>query len=96
MRLFALLLLALAATLPAHAQGGFPGGPPPFPLLQALDKDHDGTLSAKEIAGAAAALKTLDKNRDGKLTRDEMLPPPPPGGFGGPRPAPPAKTKARR
>ena len=57
--------------------GGF-GGPPrgmsPFPVFQALDADHDGTISAKEIAGTSAAQKKWDKNRDGKLSRAE--PPP--------------------
>lgn len=44
------------------------------PVLAALDADHDGEISAKEIENAAAALKTLDKNGDGKLTVDEILP----------------------
>ena len=32
-------------------------------------------------------LRTLDKNKDGKLTRDELLPAPREGGPGGPSPA---------
>jgi Ca2+-binding EF-hand superfamily protein len=52
------------------------------PLLAALDTDKDGTLSASEIANATAALKTLDKNGDGVLTRDEYMGMPR-GGFGG-------------
>ncbi len=44
------------------------------PLVAALDADKDGTISADEMEGAGAALKTLDKNDDGKLTRDEMGP----------------------
>ena len=44
------------------------------PLVAAIDTDHDGVLSAKEIGNAAAALKTLDKNGDGKLTADEVRP----------------------
>lgn len=55
--------------------GGFRGGPGGPPLLVALDTDKDGELSAEEISNAATALKTLDKNNDGKLTRDEMRPP---------------------
>jgi EF hand domain-containing protein len=58
-----------------------PGGPgrdgfrPPMsPLEQALDADHDGIISAEEIANASAALKKLDKNGDGKLTPDEFRP----------------------
>jgi Ca2+-binding EF-hand superfamily protein len=55
----------------------------------ALDANGDGELSASEIDNAASALRTLDKNKDGKLTRDEMLPAfreGGPGGPGGPNP----------
>src|ERR1017187_9790412 len=48
--------------------------PPPSPLMQALDVNHDGVIDADEIANAPAALKTLDKNGDGKLTPDELCP----------------------
>jgi Ca2+-binding EF-hand superfamily protein len=44
------------------------------PLMQALDTDRDGELSAAEIAAAATALKTLDKNGDGKLAAEELRP----------------------
>ena len=37
-------------------------------------RDHDGEISASEIRGAPAALLTLDKNGDGELTEDELLP----------------------
>jgi hypothetical protein len=68
--------------------------PPPMPLIGALDANHDGVISADEIANAPAALKTLDKNGDGQLTRDEFMPPPPPrhppqGDAGGPPDGPP-------
>ena len=46
------------------------------PVLAALDADHDGEISESEIQNAAAALKTLDTNGDGKLTQDELLPDP--------------------
>jgi Ca2+-binding EF-hand superfamily protein len=49
----------------------------------ALDADGDGEISASEIDGAVAALKKLDKNSDGKLTMDELMPEGMPG-FGGP------------
>ena len=42
------------------------------PLLNALDSDHDGTISAAEIAAASQSLLTLDKNGDGEITADEM------------------------
>ncbi len=55
--------------------GPGPGfGLPPFPLLLALDADEDGDISATEIENAAAALKKLDKNNDGKLSADELRP----------------------
>jgi hypothetical protein len=46
------------------------------PVLAALDADHDGEISASEIKHAPAALLTLDKNGDGQLTEDELLPGP--------------------
>ena len=36
-------------------------------------------IDAEEIANASKALKTLDKNGDGKLTQDELRPPRPEG-----------------
>ncbi len=44
------------------------------PVLAALDADHDGEISAWEIDHAAAALKKLDRNQDGYLTADELVP----------------------
>ena len=67
----------------AARQGG-PGGPmqgPPVdPLTQALDADRDGTISKEEIGNASKALISLDKNRDGMLTADELRPAFGPGG----------------
>ena len=72
---------------PEGGQRGFgpsgPGGPGGMrrniPVMAALDADKDGVISAKEIANATAALKTLDKNKDGQLTPDELRPPRPEG-----------------
>ena len=68
-----------------HGPGG-PGQyghrPPPPPIIAALDANHDGVIDASEIANAPAALLTLDKNGDGKLTMDELMPPRPPRGEG--------------
>ena len=92
-------LLALGATTLAvnaqdnnapqndNNQGGPPmrGHRPPVPaIVAALDANHDGVIDAQEIANASAALKTLDKNGDGKLTPDEFMGPRPqhPGGQG--------------
>ena len=44
------------------------------PVLAALDADHDGEISAWEIEHAAASLKNLDRNHDGYLTADELIP----------------------
>ena len=66
--------LCVAAYLSvAEAQGpGGRGGRAISPLMQALDADGDGELSAKEIENATVALKTLDRDKNGKLTRQEL------------------------
>jgi hypothetical protein len=88
---------------PGGGQGGprGPGGPggrhrpPPLPIVQVLDVNHDGIIDADEIANASAALKTLDKNGDGQLTADEYLPPlPPDAPANAPRPPTPLIIKA--
>ena len=43
------------------------------PVLAALDTDHDGEISATEIANSSAALKKLDRNGDNKVSRSEFL-----------------------
>ncbi len=55
-------------------------------ILEALDANKDGIIEAEEIAHAHEALKTLDTNRDGKLTPNEYRPPRlgGPGNFQGP------------
>jgi len=74
------LLLLVSPVYAQDARGGR-GGPPDMtagqpmmqasPILKALDGNHDGVISAAELAGAPAALRTVDRNGDGKLTRDE-------------------------
>ena len=44
------------------------------PVLAALDANHDGEISEVEIVTSSAALKRLDKNGDGSLTPEEVLP----------------------
>lgn len=73
-----------------------PHGKPP--LLAALDKNGDGTISKSEIEAAAQSLKSLDKNGDGELTDDELRPPPPTGdkpAGGGPQGPPPPNAGKR-
>lgn len=88
----------LSGTLAMAQEGGRgPGGRGGFgnfpnPLFEALDSNSDGVISAEELQNAAAALKKLDRDGDGKLTREEVRPQfgqfggrpgeNPPGGFG--------------
>jgi hypothetical protein len=69
-----------------------------MPIMGAIDADHDHEISSKELKNASVALLTLDRNRDGKLSRDEIQPqggpanmrgPGGPGGPGGGRPGGP-------
>jgi len=53
-----------------------------MPVHQALDQDGDGTISNEELAGAAKALATLDKDGSGHLTPDELRPSRPDGARG--------------
>ena len=69
-----------------------------LPVLAALDTDGNGEISAAEITAASAALKTLDKNKDGKLSADELRPRfgnrPPTRDRGSPVPARPDRPSA--
>jgi len=79
-----LTLTSLASAQPL--EGPVPGGrflPPIDPLIQRLDANSDGEISAEEIAKAHEALKTLDLNKDGQLTFEELRP-----GFPRSRPGP--------
>ena len=66
-----LLAVPLFCSAPLLAQGGQPA---PRLVLQALDTDGDGQLSAAEIQAASASLLKLDRNRDGQITADEYTP----------------------
>lgn len=73
---------------------GGPGGPGRFqPLVRVLDADHNGEISAEEIAQAATALRALDVNGDGTVSLEELRPARPPGppAASAERPAPPAR-----
>jgi Ca2+-binding EF-hand superfamily protein len=45
------------------------------PVFLALDTDHDGTISAAEIANAGTSLLVLDKDHDGEISAAEMRQP---------------------
>ncbi len=53
------------------------------PILAALDANTNRVISAEELANAPTALKTLDKNGDGMLSSDELMPQRPGGPPGG-------------
>ena len=44
---------------------------PPL-VVSTLDADQNGIIDAGEIANASQALKSLDKNADGRLSREEL------------------------
>lgn len=90
------LAATLLATLACQAQDERKGPPqggkpphPPMPLVQVLDADRDHKISAEEIKGSPEALKTLDENGDGDITREELRPKPPKDGEAGKQGPPP-------
>ena len=42
-----------------------------MPIIEALDLNHDRLIDAAELAKASESLKKLDKNGDGKISREE-------------------------
>jgi hypothetical protein len=71
---FFLAALALGSTVLVRAESVSarqPSNRPTSPVLAALDSDHDGILSAKEIAAAPLALAALDLNGDGLISSNE-------------------------
>lgn len=66
---------------PAGRHGRPPGG---HPIIRAIDADKNGVVSAAELAGASAAILSLDTNGDGTVSSSELHPArprgtPPPG-----------------
>ena len=61
-------------------QGGRGGPQMTSPLLTALDTNRDTTISPTEIDAAPASLKVLDKNNDGRIAGEELMPAFGPGG----------------
>ena len=75
--LASMMTIALLGQEHEHQEGGGGRGgmrPPMSPLMMALDGDHDGAVSAKELQQASAALRKADKNGDGKLDGEELRP----------------------
>ena len=72
-KISSLALVVAGTVLLAPAQR--PGmAPQPRLVLQALDLDKNGVLSADEIAAAPKNLLKLDRNGDGKITAGEVMP----------------------
>jgi hypothetical protein len=44
------------------------------PVLAAIDADHDGEISAEEIRNSSRDLRTLDRNGDGFVAPNEVMP----------------------
>ena len=59
---------------PGRGRGGFPSMMEMDSVLKTLDADGSKEISAEEIDGAPAALAKLDKNEDGKITEEEVVP----------------------
>ena len=78
----AILIAASASAIVAAAAGLSPQAPAPAgrgvfpgnPVFAALDADNDGTVAPAELSAAPKALLTLDRDRDGRLTADELAP----------------------
>ncbi|HXJ74713.1 MAG TPA: hypothetical protein VNM37_17800, partial [Candidatus Dormibacteraeota bacterium] len=80
---------------PNAPMGQRPGArSPTSPLTTALDANGDDTIDAWELENASALLRKLDRNGDGKLTPDELLPAPREnGGIGAPGGQPPRRPR---
>ena len=101
-----LLAAHVVSQPPAGPREGF-GGRPPSRIVEALDSNRDGVLSADELQRATESLLKLDVNKDGRLSEDEFRPQNARAGAGegtrgplGPRPVPaeaePAPAAAAR
>lgn len=52
---------------------GGPAAPPPNAMFDAIDADGDGEITVRELRKAVVALKQFDIDKDGKITREEVL-----------------------
>ena len=66
--------LATALFAAAALASAQPGMRRPDPIVEAIDTDHDRTISAAELGNAAASLALLDKDKDGRLSAGEIRP----------------------
>jgi len=66
------LLSAQPAPTSPGPRPGRPGRGGGHPIVRAIDTNHDGILSAAELAAAPAAIRALDTNGDGTVSADEL------------------------
>jgi hypothetical protein len=68
--------MALALVSAAHAQSKPPSGSMPSAAdeakFKAADKNSNGTLEGTETEAFKANMTRIDKDRDGKVTREEF------------------------
>ena len=65
----------ITASVASAQPGPGPGfGPPTPPVVEAIDKDKNGSISPAELADSPTALRKLDKNNDGQIAGAELLP----------------------
>lgn len=90
------MLQAQAAPAPGGAKTSTPRAKAAPPLVVAtLDANHDGIIDAVEVANASQALKGLDRNADGRLTREEWRRARPARPASSPTTSQPAKRRAK-
>ena len=51
-----------------------PPPPPPNPLLEAIDTDHDGTISSQELAAASGVVEETRQERRRQIVRRRTSP----------------------
>ena len=76
LKLVCLIASLVWGTLLHAAAQGPPQGPPPSPVVEALDRNEDRELSSREIRNAPKSLLKLDKDKDGSLSKEELRPKP--------------------
>jgi Ca2+-binding EF-hand superfamily protein len=64
----------LVAMSEENRQTKLPTRRPGGAAFNAVDTDQDGQISSAEAANAAASLKTLDKNGDGRIEESDLAP----------------------
>jgi hypothetical protein len=85
----ALAAVTVTAQSPDQGRGPGRGGRPGPPFIMILDENCNGVIDADEIARAPQLLLKLDRDGDGRLTREELRPRRPDNPDAQPRPCSP-------